>query len=327
MPHATLNPLRPLDEPTPPAVPAEVEYHRVYAGATRRIPRGLLAIVLLLAGLIGFAQLFLFGASLIDTHLMGGAGSTALEHAAGTLSLAVLIPYSMLLQRWLYGLPARSLHSVVGRFRYGLLARSLLVFGPLLLVTVSVSSLLEPGEQVPWTTVDLVAYFVIGMLLTPLAAAGEEYGGRGLMFRVVGGWTRGARSGAALGVVVTTVLFSLLHGSLDPYILTSYLVLFGSMAVITWRTGGLEVAVALHAVYNVAGLVLATTLHTDVAGALSGRAETAGSMTYLIPSAALVVITTVVWWTTRRTGPARTSRDVSDRQAGRRTPRPGGGTG
>jgi uncharacterized protein len=307
VPNATQNPLLRLDGPTrPPGVPADVEYHRVYAGDKRRIPRGLLAIVLLLAGLIGFAQLFLFGASLIDTHLLGGAGSTSLQHAAGTLSLALLIPYSMLLQRWLYGVPARSLHSVAGRFRYDLFARSLLVFGPPLLVAVSVSSLLEPGGQVPWTTADLVAWFVIGMLLTPLAAAGEEYGLRGLMFRVVGGWTRGARSGAVLGIVVTTVLFSLLHGSLDPYILTSYLVLFGSMAVITWRTGGLEVAVALHAVYNVTGLVLATTLHVDVSGALSGRGEATGSITHLIPSAALVVITTVIWWTTRSTGPART---------------------
>lgn len=212
----------------------------------------------------------------------------------------------MLLQRWFYGLPARSLHSVVGRFRYELVVRSMMVFGPLLLVAISVSSLLEAGEQVPWTTVDLVTYYVIGTLLTPLAAAGEEYGLRGLMFRAVGGWTRGARSGAALGVVVTTVLFSSLHGSLDPYILTSYFVLFGSMAVITWRTGGLEVAVALHAVYNVAGLVLATTLHTDVSGALSSRAETAGSIAYLIPSAALIAITTVIWWTTRSAGPART---------------------
>jgi membrane protease YdiL (CAAX protease family) len=306
VPNATRTPLVPLTEATHASVPADVEYHRVYAGDTRRIPRGLLAIVLLLAGLVGFAQLFLYGASLIDTHVLGRTGSTPLRQAAGALSLTVLIPYAMLLQRWLYGVPARSLHSVAGRFRYGLFARSLLVFGPLLLVAVSVSSLLQPGEQVPWTTADLVAWFVIGMLLIPLAAAGEEYGIRGLMFRVVGGWTRGARSGAVLGIVVTTVLFSLLHGSLDPYILTSYLVLFGSMAVITWRTGGLEVAVALHAVYNVTGLVLATTLHVDVGGALSGRGEATGSLTYLIPSAALVVITAMIWWTTRTTGPSRT---------------------
>ncbi|MPQ98816.1 CPBP family intramembrane metalloprotease [Modestobacter sp. I12A-02628] len=307
MSHATDYLVPQLDDPTPLAhVPAAVEYHRVYAGDGRRVGRGVLAIVLLLAGLVGSAQLFLLGADLIDTQVLGRTGSTPLQQAAGALSLAVLIPWCMLVQRLLYGVPGRSLHSVAGRFRYDLFARALLTYGPLVLVAMSVASLLEPGESVPWTTVDLVASFVIGMLLTPLAAAGEEYGLRGLMFRVVGGWTRGARSGAVLGVVVTTVFFSLVHGSLDPSILTSYLVLFGSMAIITWRTGGLETAVVLHAVYNVTALVLATTLHVDVGGALSSRAEATGSAALLVPSAAFVLITAVVWWRTRTTGPART---------------------
>lgn len=301
------NSLLQLDEPIPsPRVPAGVEYHRVFAGEKRRILRGILTIVLLVVGLIGFAQLFLIGAALIDTHVLGRTGFTPLQQAAGALSLGVLIPYSMLLQRLLYGVPARSLHSVAGRFRFGVFGRSLLVFGPLLLVVISAGFLLAPSETVPWTTVDLVAMFVIGMLLTPLAAAGEEYGFRGLMFRVVGGWTRGARLGAVLGIIIPTVLFSLFHGSLDPFILTSYLVLFGSLAIITWRTGGLEVAVVLHVVYNVTALVLGTTLHVDLGGALSSREEIAGSITNLIPSAALILITAIVWWITRKTGPART---------------------
>ncbi|MFB9674777.1 CPBP family intramembrane glutamic endopeptidase [Streptosporangium vulgare] len=295
------------DEPEhSPRVPAGVEYHRVYAGDKRRIPRGILAIVLLFAGLIGFAQLFLIGAAVIDAQLLGRTGFTPLRQAAGALSLAVLIPYSMLLQRLLYGVPAGSLHSVSGRFRYGVLGRSLLAFGPLLLLVVSIGFFLVPGEAAPWTTADLVAFIVISALLSPLAAAGEEYGLRGLMFRVVGGWTRGARSGAILGIVVTTVLFSLFHGTLDPYLLTSYLVLFSALAIVTWRTGGLEVAVVLHAVYNATAFVLATTLHLDLGGALSSRGETVGSVGNLVPSAGLVVITAIIWWMTRKPGPART---------------------
>lgn len=282
-----------------------VEYHRVYAGVKRRILRGILAIVLLFAGLIGFAQLFLFGAAIIDSELLGRTGFTPLQHAAGALSLVVLIPYSMLLQRVLYGVPARSLHSVAGRFRYGVFGRALLAFGPPLLVVVAVG-FLTPGEAIAWSTADLVAFFVVGMLLTPLAAAGEEYGLRGMMFRVVGGWTRSARSGAVLGIVVTTVLFSLFHGTLDPYLLTTYLVLFSSMAIVTWRTGGLEVAVVLHGVYNVTALVLATTLHVDLGGELSSRGEITGSIASLVPSAGLIVITAIIWWMTRRTGPLRT---------------------
>ncbi|MBG6238272.1 membrane protease YdiL (CAAX protease family) [Mycetocola sp. CAN_C7] len=295
------------DDPAPtPRAPAAVEYHRVYAGGKRRIIRGILAIVLVFAGLIGFGQLFLLGARLIDTEILGRAGFTPLQQAAGALSLAALIPYCMLLQRLLYGVPAGSLHSVAGRFRYGVFGRSLLAFGPVLLIVIAGGFLLAPADRIPWTTVDLVAYFVIGMLLTPLAAAGEEYGFRGLMFRVVGGWTRGARPGAVLGIIIPTVLFSLFHGSLDPYILTSYLVLFGSLAIITWRTGGLETAVVLHAVYNVTALVLGTALHVDLGGALNSREHISGSIANLIPSAALILITAAAWWITRKTGPART---------------------
>lgn len=286
-------------------VPAGVEYHRVYAGGKRRVVRGVLAIALLFVGFVGFAQLFLIGATIIDTELLGRSGQTPLKNAAGSLALVVLIPYSMLLQRLLYATPAASLHSVAGRFRYGVFARSLLAFGPFLLIVVAVGYFV-PGETIAWSTADLVVLFVIGMLLTPLAAAGEEYGMRGFMFRVVGGWTSGARSGAVLGVIVTTVLFALAHGTLDPFLLTTYLVLFSSMAIVTWRTGGLEVAIALHGVYNMTSLVLGTTLHLDLFGALGSRGEISGSFASLVPSAGVVVITAIVSWMTRRTGPART---------------------
>jgi len=287
-------------------VPDGVEYHRVFAADDRRVVRGVVAIVLLLAGLVGFAQLFLSLAAVIDVEILGRTGFTPMQQAAGALSLGVLIPYSMLLQRVIYGVPFRSLHSVTGRFRFGVFGRAVLVVGPLVLIAMSVLTMMGTNEPIPWTTADLVAFFVIGMVLTPLAAAGEEYGFRGLMFRVVGGWGKRAGVGAVAGIATTTVLFSLIHGSLDPYILTSYLVLFASLGIITWRTGGLEIAVALHGVYNVTALVLGTTLHVDLGGELSSRSDTSGSMANLIPSAALVLVTAAVWWTTRRTGPART---------------------
>lgn len=299
--------LRPDKTTRSPQVPGDAEYHRVFAGKERRIVRGLVAIILLFAGLIGFAQVFLAVASTVDTQLLGRTGFTPFQHAAGAFALALLIPYSMLLQRWLYQVPAHSLHSVAGCFRFAVFGRALLAFGPFLLVVMSVGFLLTPADTIAWSAADLVAFFIIGMTLTPLAAAGEEYGLRGLMFRVVGSWTRGPLAGAILGITVTTVAFSLLHGTLDPYILGSYLVLFGAMAIITWRTGGLEVAIVLHAVYNVSALVLATTLHLDLGGDLSRRGEIAGTPANLVPSAGLAVITAIVWWTTRKSGPARTA--------------------
>jgi membrane protease YdiL (CAAX protease family) len=294
-------------------VPEGVEYHRIYAGEGRRLIRGVAAIVLLLAGLIIFARACLAMAAAIDTHILGRTGFTPVQFAAGAISLALLIPYSMLLQRWLYGVPARSLHSVAGCFRFGVFGRALLVFGPLVLVAMSVGPMV-PDDRIPWSKGDLVAFFVIGMTLIPLAAAGEEYGVRGLMFRVIGSWTRRSLPGAILGIALTTVLFSLFHGTLDPYILGSYLVLFGAMATITWRTGGLEVAVVLHAVYNVSALVLATTLHLDVGGDLGSRGEIVGTPANLVPSVALAIITAGIWWTTRKSGPACTP-EISSEQS------------
>lgn len=297
------------DDPHPtPRIPGGVEYHRVYAGQRRVVLRGVVALALLMVGFVGFAVLLTEISVIIDREFFGRSGpSTPLRQAAGALSLAVLIPYCMLLQRVLYGVPPGTLHSVAGRFRYGVFGRALLAFGPLVLAAVAVASLDQHSSAV-WTTPDLVAFFVIGMALTPLAAAGEEYGFRGVMFRVIGSWAPGARSGAILGIVVTTVLFSLIHGTVDPVLLTSYLVLFSSTAIVTWRTGGLEVAVVLHGVYNVMFLVLATTLHQDIGAQLANRGEAVGSITNLVPSAALVVTTAAVWWMTRASGPARTAR-------------------
>ncbi|RPF22446.1 CPBP family intramembrane glutamic endopeptidase [Myceligenerans xiligouense] len=298
-------------------VPAGVEYHRVLAGEKRRIMRGLLAIALLLAGMIGFGVSFTELSKVIDVEVLGRTEEfTPLRHIAGSLSLVVLIPYSMLLQRLLYGVSPGSLHSVIGRFRFSVFGKSLVVFGPLVLIAMSIPFLLQDGTMVSWTAPDLVAMFLAGLLVTPLAAAGEEYGFRGLMFRVVGGWTRSARVGLVLGIVVTTVVFSLAHGTLDPYLLTSYFVLFGTMAIITWRTGGLEAAVVLHGLYNLT-LLLATMLHIDVLGQLASRAAAVGSFVNLIPSAALVVATAVIWWMTRGSGPARTAR--AERSAAQET--------
>ncbi|WP_366146391.1 CPBP family intramembrane glutamic endopeptidase [uncultured Pseudokineococcus sp.] len=112
---------------------------------------------------------------------------------------------------------------------------------------------------------------LITVPLTPLQAAGEEHGLRGLIIRVTGGWTRGSRAGLVLGSVVSSVVFTAAHGSADPYVLARHLSLAESFAVLTWRTGGLEMAVVLHAVLNVMAFLMSTALRVDVAGAFADR--------------------------------------------------------
>lgn len=66
---------------------------------------------------------------------------------------------------------------------------------PPLWMLVVVLSTSQP-EAVPWTTADLLAMFVISLLLTPLQATGEEYGLRGLVLGTRSSSTRRWRPGS-----------------------------------------------------------------------------------------------------------------------------------
>ncbi|MFI7068912.1 lysostaphin resistance A-like protein [Micromonospora sediminicola] len=295
-----------------PSVPTGVEYHRVLAGEKRRIGRGVLAILLLLAGLVVFPTVIGRAAALIDVRMgntppiLGGTDYTPLYHASSMFALGLLIPWSMLIQRWLYGVPGASLHSVTSRFRFDLLGKSLLIFGPAWLV-VNALGALTPVEEVPWSQTDLVAIFLATILLTPLQSAGEEYGVRGLIFRVIGSWTRSPRAGLIAGVLLSSALFTAAHGATDPYIIVWYFTLWTGLAIITWRTGGLEIAVMLHAVLNTFSLILAVSLRVDLGSALQDRSAGVGTPYQLVPAFAVVVITAAIWWRTRKTGPALTA--------------------
>ncbi|MCD0443088.1 CPBP family intramembrane metalloprotease [Glycomyces sp. A-F 0318] len=297
-----------------PAVPGGVEYHRVLAGDRRRIGRGLLAIALLLAGFVLFPAAVGLALAPLDTRLghtppsLGGTDYTPLHHAGSMLALGLLVPWSMLIQRWLYGVPGASLHSVASRFRFDVLGKALIAFGPAWLL-VNAIGFLAPSTEAAWSRLDLIGVFVGTLLLTPLQTAGEEYGVRGLLFRVVGGWARSPRAGLIAGVLVSSALFTAAHGSTDLYINAWYFVLWTCLAVLTWRTGGLETAVALHAVLNTVALLGAPLLRIDLGAELADRSSGAGSAAQLVPAAAVVVITAIVWWSTRRTGPALTPSD------------------
>ena len=284
-----------------------VEYHRVLVSDKRRIGRGILAIVLLVGGMQVFALTLTAVAAYVDTALgtEPRAGYTPLVNAAGAFSIALLIPWSMLIQRWLYGVTGRTLHSVAGVFRMAVLGRAVLVLVPVWAVYLAVLTALEPSAAVEWSLGDMLFMFVVTLVVVPLQTAGEEYGYRGLIFRVTAGWARGARSALVLGVGVSAVLFTVIHLSTDLWLNIQFLAVGIAFALITWRTGGLETTVVLHAANNVLGLMLALVLHADLSAA-PDRSSGVGSVAYLIPVALLAVITAVIWYRTRRTGPPLT---------------------
>jgi membrane protease YdiL (CAAX protease family) len=292
-------------------VPERVPYHLVLAGEKRRIGRGILAILLLNAGLLGFGAAFAQLGGQIDLLLgrnsvvTGGTEFTPVTMATTFASTALLIPWSMVVQRWLYGVRGSSLHSVLRVFRPAVLGRAVLVLAPVWAVYMVVLAALEPSPGGSWEAADLLFMFAVTIVVVPLQTAGEEYGYRGLIFRVAASWGRGPRSALVLGVVVSAVLFTAIHLSTDIWLNLQFLAVGVAFALITWRTGGLETAVVLHAANNVFGLLLALVLHADL-GAATDRSAGAGSAVFLIPVVLLAIITSVVWYRTRHDGPPLT---------------------
>ncbi|KJQ52735.1 CPBP family intramembrane glutamic endopeptidase [Microbacterium sp. SA39] len=324
-PHLVVNESTPRPDKSPEGmkiVPPGVEYHRVLADDKRRIGRGILAIVLVVGGMwaaiLGFAVL----ARMVDGMLgvpQSGEGRgllTPTMHAFGCFATALLIPWSMLVQHGLYRVPGASLHSVFSRFRFRLFTRTLFIIAPLFVVLNVVSNVILPTESVVWLQSDLLWLLAATLLLSPLQAAGEEYGVRGLIFRVAGSWGRGPRTSLILGVVVSALVFAAFHLSFDPYLYIWYSVLAVSSALITWRSGGIEIAVVLHAAFNTLSFVFAVGMSGDLTAGLDRSVADPSSGIALIGPCLVVIATlVVVWFRTRHTGPMTTPAVESQRPA------------
>lgn len=293
------------------AIPAGVEYHRVLAGEKRRIGRGILAIVLVVGGMFAAIQLFSLLGLWLDGLIRPNAASapgglSPVVFASTLVATALVTPWSMLIQRWLYGIPGPSLHSVLSRFRFGVFGRALLVVLPIVVIALATSEFLQPGATTQWSNTELIAFFVVIVLLVPLQSAGEEYGLRGLVFRVAGSWVHGRWASLVLGIVVSTTVFAVIHSAADPWWNVFYIVMSLSVALITWRSGGVEVAVVVHAAYNVVTMVFWVALHADLAERFD-RSPGAVTPALLVPgTVAFVAITAIVWLHTRHTGPLKT---------------------
>lgn len=186
------------------------------------------------------------------------------------VSLVVLLPAIMLAVRIARLGPYGLLSSVRMRVRWGWLAWCLL---PLTVLAVGMFLLQSWGMfafdgGLHWNTAalgqstvslqTLTVTILLVVLLVPFQAAAEEYVFRGFLMQTIGSWIPVRALGAVVAVVVSTVLFAVLHlpngynvwGILDVGS-------FGLVAaVIVLRTGGLEATVLQHALNNVMIFVL-----------------------------------------------------------------------
>lgn len=240
------------------------------------------------------------------------------------LGLALGIPLA-LVATWAQAGRSGLVSSVVGRVRWRLLLGGLGV-ALLLLVPLTLGSDLlvtqlglapeapadqgagadEPGWWPLTPAASWLALSVVILLTTPLQSAGEEYFFRGWLSQWVGSVLRWRWLALVVAAVVSALLFALAHGAQSPWLFADRLI-FGLLAsLLVWRTGGLEIAVALHAANNLLafGLAIAydgledSLLITEIS-AVDGAVSI---------SVTLVTTAVLLWWARRR-DPARVVTD------------------
>ncbi len=249
-------PPRPSSLPTTPA-----PYHQLLRGPRRRWWRPLIALALALPGVFLFAALavvpFVVAAVIwhpddiedfisrqLDVATMGPAGFIYLN-----ATLIGLIPAAVLSIWIAHGVRPGYVSSVAGRIRWKWLLRCVLTLLPLWAIYIGVGVLVERGgspRPESWP-----ALLVIVLVLTPLQAAGEEYFFRGWIMQNVGSFFARPIVGVVVSVTVSSAAFALAHGSFDPWVVGSLVCFAAAAGIATWRTGGLEAAIVLHAVNNI----------------------------------------------------------------------------
>lgn len=176
------------------------------------------------------------------------------------LGIAIALPIVLWGARVIGRRPAGTVSSVVGRLRWGWLARCAAVGFPLMVVQIGVliawtwhdEPLGESGSGFPGWPVFLLSLAVI-LALVPFQAAAEEYVFRGWLVQVIG---RVARTPWP-AVAVASLLFALAHGfgELSGFLLLLYSALWWGWLVI--RTGGLEAVIVMHVANNLLAFGLA----------------------------------------------------------------------
>jgi membrane protease YdiL (CAAX protease family) len=293
----------------------ERTYPQLLRGPRRRWWRPLLALLIaggiaLAAQIAAFIPFVLFGLVVtggrdFDQWLLTELDKmSSLEiDAAGflyvNLGLIALIPAAGLSIWAAHHIRPRFVSSVVGGFRWRWLLRCLLVVVPVWALYTLAGLLLDrPVAERPaeWATL-----LVLVIVMTPLQAAGEEYFFRGWILQNVGSWFRRPMLSLVSGTVVSAVAFSAAHGSPDPWILGSLAIFAVSTCVLTWRTGGLEAAVAIHAVNNIAAFV-AVLNFGGWDEAFIGADTTGDPAQFAIDAVVQVVAFALIWWQAKRVG-------------------------
>jgi uncharacterized protein len=260
--------------------------------------------VVVVVAAYGLQILFLAITAIVEVGALGkdpmDTTLTPLTYLATNLAIIALAPITVLVLSKAGRLPWRSVLSVGRPFAWRRLGGYLAAFAALMVVANLALVALEPSSFSAFTvTGTTVALLAIVLLTTPLQAASEEIALRGALTAAYASWIRAARPAVVVGIVLSTLLFAILHSSTDPWMVVHYLGLGGSTAVMALIARGLEPAIAFHVMNNVFAMGVGS-FFTGGGGIPQDRTAGTAGPSILLFLAAEVVAVLAVWWIERR---------------------------
>ncbi|WP_404286685.1 type II CAAX prenyl endopeptidase Rce1 family protein [Glutamicibacter arilaitensis] len=219
------------------------------------------------------------------------------------LSLIALIPVAYFAYLLLGPKPVGLLVSVAGKIRWKWLGLCTGIAVGLYTIYFGISLGIEAAGLVAPTNVPAenlpanpLFFALLVVLLVPFQAAAEEIVFRGMLMQTIGSWLKHPLFAILLPVPLFTAghLYDI-YGLLD--------VAFFAIAAgyLTWRTGGLEAAIAMHVINNVGLFLLAA------AGAVDVNATQSTLSNLLTSIAFTALVTYILLWVAKRRGIERTA--------------------
>lgn len=259
---------------------------------------GIVFVVILVAALVDPA----FGNTLLTLDVAIAFDLTdpfMLAIMLGTIIL--MLPAYVLASLIVNGRRVGYISSAMGRLRWGWMllcgAAAIAIF-----VVVTALSMLLPGDAgsldevvQPADNPQLWVSLILLLLLVPLQSAAEEYVFRGYLQQAIGRWLRHP----LFAILLPVPLFVLGH-LYDPLGQLSVGVFAVVAGWLTWRTGGLEAAIALHVVNNLLAFLMALAGQSDV------NASDPGMASFAVSAVVIVGYAGVVEWLFRRRRLGRT---------------------
>ncbi|WP_312397384.1 type II CAAX endopeptidase family protein [Kocuria sp.] len=187
-------------------------------------------------------------------------------------SIALMAPAAYVARMIMGPRPLGLLHSVTGRLRWKWLLQCGLAALAIFVVVNGLSILLDllaGGEAIEFTVAPQWGWLLLMVvLLVPIQCFAEELIFRGYLMQTVGRWLKHP----AWAILLPVPLFVAGH-LYDVWGQTAIAIMAITMGVLTWRTGGLEAAVALHVVNNCTVTLMAVVGLADLNDTSGGPLE------------------------------------------------------